>query len=389
MYKSITTLLGNVSSQPINKYRQPLSFLIYAVVCFTCLIYALEIYDGGQEWKTGDWLINYEGGFVRRGLIGQIIFELSGLGLNILWTAFAIQATVYLLVAYYTLEFFFEQERSAASLLLLASPAFIFLFPIYDTSGALKKEILVFLAFCLLMRSQQNGRISHSLALSSLAIYVIAAFSHEPCVLTIPFFIYPLLQNYRKQTEKRTRILYAAMFLIASAVSLLCAIAFPGDAYTYKHICNSLVRAGLSDPICSGSIVWIKHTMNDGVNRVLNFLKIYSYVYPLSFALAIIPIAITDWFRRNLLIVIIGFLSLLPLFLVAYDWGRWIHIYIFFITTLALNQPAGLTFHAKKIPWVSIPIYATAWYLPACCQPSFLGGFFSSVHYFFKYYIFV
>ena len=389
MYKSITTLLGNVSSQPINKFRQPLSCLIYAVVCFTCLAYALEIYNGGQAWKTGDWLINYEGGFVRRGLIGQIIFEFSTLGLNILWTAFAIQIVVYLLVAYYTLAFFFEKERSPICLLLLLSPAFIFLFPFYDTAGALKKEILVFLSFCILIHSRKNGRISHQLALSALIVYVIAAFSHEPSTLSLPFFIYVLLQDYNQQAEKKIQLLYAAAFSIASIASILSAVLFPGNVHTYKHICNSLVQSGLSDQICSGNIVWIKHTMTDGINKVLNFLKIYSYTYSFSFALAIIPIAISDWFWKNLLIVIIGFASLLPLFIVAYDWGRWIHIYIFFITTLALNQPTGLTFHAKRIPWVSIPIYATVWYLPSCCQRSFLGGFFSSVHYFFKYYIFV
>jgi len=47
--------------------------------------YFSQVQDGGHPWQTGDWLINYQSGFVRRGLIGELFFMLSRLtGLNML-----------------------------------------------------------------------------------------------------------------------------------------------------------------------------------------------------------------------------------------------------------------------------------------------------------------
>ena len=42
----------------------------------------LLINEFPQRYVFTDWLINYEGGYVRRGLLGQIIYEISNL-LNI------------------------------------------------------------------------------------------------------------------------------------------------------------------------------------------------------------------------------------------------------------------------------------------------------------------
>jgi len=42
----------------------------------------LLINEFPQRYAFTDWLINYEGGYVRRGLLGQIIYEISNL-LNI------------------------------------------------------------------------------------------------------------------------------------------------------------------------------------------------------------------------------------------------------------------------------------------------------------------
>ena len=51
------------------------------------------------QWILGDWLINYQGGFVRRGLMGQIIFFLSRwLHLSPLLIAVAVALFAYMLL---------------------------------------------------------------------------------------------------------------------------------------------------------------------------------------------------------------------------------------------------------------------------------------------------
>jgi len=52
-------------------------------LCFLILIFiatAIGAYSGyvaHNVWKMGDWLINYQGGLIRRGLLGEVIFQLS------------------------------------------------------------------------------------------------------------------------------------------------------------------------------------------------------------------------------------------------------------------------------------------------------------------------
>ena len=38
-------------------------------------LYKNRFYD--NSWTIGEWLINYSGGFIRRGLFGSIIYEVS------------------------------------------------------------------------------------------------------------------------------------------------------------------------------------------------------------------------------------------------------------------------------------------------------------------------
>ncbi len=47
---------------------------IYLVVRFVS-VYAVASIEY-REWTISEWMINYEGGFVRRGLIGQLLYEL-------------------------------------------------------------------------------------------------------------------------------------------------------------------------------------------------------------------------------------------------------------------------------------------------------------------------
>ena len=51
----------------------------YLVALFLSLI-ATGIYminAGGRDWGYGDWLINYQGGFIRRGFMGEVSFLLA------------------------------------------------------------------------------------------------------------------------------------------------------------------------------------------------------------------------------------------------------------------------------------------------------------------------
>ena len=53
-------------------------FQIYVLaLIFFGIFFLYSKHDVGNDSSLSDWLINYEGGFVRRGLIGEIITNFS------------------------------------------------------------------------------------------------------------------------------------------------------------------------------------------------------------------------------------------------------------------------------------------------------------------------
>lgn len=60
--------------------RLVLAWIVFSILTAYCLshfIATISGYPWGYEgWAISDWLINYEGGFVRRGLVGQVLFEM-------------------------------------------------------------------------------------------------------------------------------------------------------------------------------------------------------------------------------------------------------------------------------------------------------------------------
>ena len=63
----------NFKYDNFNKY-----FKIYLLfVLFFTTIQLLFKYEGGTDSTISEWLINYQGGFVRRGLLGELFFQIS------------------------------------------------------------------------------------------------------------------------------------------------------------------------------------------------------------------------------------------------------------------------------------------------------------------------
>ncbi len=55
-------------------------FLIYLVFLFIVSFFQLyEKHTGGADSTISEWLINYQGGFIKRGIIGEIAFNLANI----------------------------------------------------------------------------------------------------------------------------------------------------------------------------------------------------------------------------------------------------------------------------------------------------------------------
>ena len=50
-----------------------ISLLVVAFIFQVSKFYSF--YDEYSDWQYADWIINYQGGFIRRGLVGELLFK--------------------------------------------------------------------------------------------------------------------------------------------------------------------------------------------------------------------------------------------------------------------------------------------------------------------------
>jgi hypothetical protein len=340
-------------------------FVLMGGYLFVFTHYFNEIYSGGDSWKSGDWLINYQGGFVRRGALGELLLKLSDFTkFDLLWLLFTFQVFVYAFVLFFTCRIYLAVDRSKEWAVVFLSPAFL-LFPFYDYLGGFRKEIIAFAAFAILAHCYAKLRLNKFSLWVALGLFVIVSLSHELVALTCPFFLYLI---YLIRQKGLISLTYARMnyccYLCFSVLSLWLGLRFYGDVIVAKLICDSLMLRGIGSNICLGSIDSLSIYYYEGIwAKIPHFLFVYLPV----FALAMTPILISDWLKKDLLskiLVLLGFAALLPLYVAAYDWGRWIHIYLFFVTILLLVQSCHFRIVMPVLPSSVLFFYLTLWMIP-------------------------
>ena len=124
----------------------PNYYLYYILMLVFFGVFALYYkHDVGNDSTISDWLINYSGGFVRRGLIGQLSIEFSNfLSFELRKTILIFQ--IFFFTTYYLLVFFLLRKTIKNRLIILSifTPIFI-LYPVAEIEALGRKEILIFL----------------------------------------------------------------------------------------------------------------------------------------------------------------------------------------------------------------------------------------------------
>ena len=133
----------------MSKIKNFNSFLLvyFIFLSINYAIFNFRFIDRFNPYIAADWLINYSGGFVRRGLFGEVLLYLSNftkistLDLTIFFPIFFYVAFLYLLF-----NLLKNKERNFIFLFLLFSPATL-LFSFYDPMAVGRKEVIILLFF--------------------------------------------------------------------------------------------------------------------------------------------------------------------------------------------------------------------------------------------------
>lgn len=336
-----------------------------------------------DQWEIGDWLINYQGGFIRRGLIGEICLRVSQiLGINIVILVLVIQVFFYLIFLATTCRLAMKSTFSPLNAALIFSPAFI-LFPVLDPQGGFRKEILLFalLATLCIYLATTDKKIGKGLPIFIGLASTIIVLSHEILAVYLPYILCAFI-IYDKGLGVLSRKILLSL-LPAVAITILMVLFSIGTEQVVINICNSLKTNAPVDCFRSGAIFWIGQDTSFAYKYVLERIKVNTLLtYGYLAVLAFMPLVILQFTRqfsrffenkgmRFWLTICIAssIIGSLPLFWIGIDYGRFIFIHVTCLSLLALmiisessDIPQRLNF-GQLFAWVLSLLFITGWRL--------------------------
>ena len=350
-------------------FNQKLSFEIF----FTFLIilgiplnlYKNRFYD--NSWTVGEWLISFAGGFVRRGLPGELIHFISthySLGpILIVWFFSIVSLTALILLLLNFCKNLFEKSFLLSQLIILA--------PLSENYFVRKDAFLVLLygLSLLIMKAHYHKSINKLIAVLSVnLISMVAIFSHESYgIWGLPSLLI-IFSIFEKKGKKNIfqSFLCATLFLLPAIFSFFLCWFFKGDTNQSLMIHQSWQSlaeiipsvSGLYEKDPSGAIAAIGWgTSQVFTSSLISQFNLFIFWHPGMWLLTIfISIRLFIGKKKDLnqklkrTIVCSQFVAFIPMFLFV-DIGRWIFMWL--TSSALLFSFLYQTFGSKKLSYFS------------------------------------
>ena len=408
----VTAARGKADATPwltLTERRKRWLFALYLLFVAACSIWNGTIEARRNDpWAIGDWLINYDGGFIRRGLTGALVMILHrATRIPLAWAVFSIQASVFVLflVCVYKLSKGIRWSYLMAAVLL--SPATL-AFTTLDAISGLRKEILLFAALGLTIYALVCGRLKDWQLSAMLGVFLVGVvLAHEGLLVVAPYFFAAVV--IETMSLRRAIRICIIPFALAG-IALVAVMLHHGNRAAAEAICSSvggqMAKPGVylaNGGICAGAISALSLNVSEEHAGMMGWIflrhlpRLYSLLVIPSFAPLLL--LMSRFYRRDrlryevvavLTCALVSVPGMAVLCYVGSDWGRWIHLQTVSLMLLAImiDRKAGAarSEHAKwrtkrfqVIATVVLFFYATAWTLPGFgnwgASPGYLAFF--------------
>ena len=122
-----------------------LTFITF--IFFIAVFYLHQKHTDGSDSTISEWMINYQGGFTRRGLPGEIAFHIAlFLDLKLRFVILLMQIFFYLLYIFLIYEFFKKVKINSVVLFALFTPIFL-IYHVAELEVLARKELFLFIGF--------------------------------------------------------------------------------------------------------------------------------------------------------------------------------------------------------------------------------------------------
>ena len=335
-------------------------FIYLSALFLFSVFFLYQKHDVANDSTISEWLINYEGGFTKRGIIGQLSIYLSNFFIIKLRDAIFILQT-FLVGTYFFLIYHFLKNIFYNKIFIFAifTPIFI-LYPIAEIEVLARKEIFIFiylLVYTFIPIEEKKYKFYYKFFLFPVAILI-----WEPVIFFILFFFFlDLIENNIKKINK------LFFFQIISYLpSILLALYIALNPISEES--HNLMRSSLMENFnenCYMSCELLKTKSSIYQQFQSNFDK-YSIEIFIRYILIIIigfgplfillfnsklknKIFFLDKFNNLLFPYLILLSPVIFLFAMGYDWGRWVNIsYVFSIISFVYIYKYNLITLSEK-----------------------------------------
>ena len=312
--------------------------LLYLLILLSFSYFFLFIkHEVGNDSTISEWLINYEGGFTKRGLIGQIAIEISRFfEANLRWVIFLLQSficTVYFFLLHRLLK---NLKLERIIVLSVLTPIFI-LYPVAEIEVLARKEVIIFSLFLiyLLVPRRSSFKFASFIIFSTLGILV-----WEPIIFLFPLiFLFELIEN---QIEKLDFNFFKIIFSFVPSIIVALVILFdPLTAEEHDIMSSVLINEFNQNCYMSCGLLKTKSSIYQQFQSqfgkyslevlVRYFLIILVGFYPLlvllnNSSLSNKNLFLFKFFQKPIYFFSISLLPVIILFGMGYDWGRWVNV---------------------------------------------------------------
>ena len=317
----------------LNKY---LFFYLTILLGFSYFFLSIK-YQVGNDSTISEWLINYEGGFTKRGIIGQMAIEFSRFfNSDLRWVIFLMQCFTYSLYFFLLYNFLKNLKYERIVILSIFTPIFI-LYPIAEIEVLARKEIIVFSFFIIY---SLVPRVNNFKTIAFAIFSVFSVLVWEPIIFFFPIIlIFEIIDSkIEKLDMKFLKILFS---FLPSVIIAVIFILNPLTKEEHLLMGSTLLNEFGEKCYMSCALLGSKSTILQQFEG--NFGK-YSFEvffrYFLIILIGFFPLftlirnsylrnnnlLFVKYFKNPLILFLICLSPVPVLFAMAYDWGRWVNI---------------------------------------------------------------
>ncbi len=312
-------------------------FIYLSILFLFSVFFLYQKHDVANDSTISEWLINYEGGFTKRGLIGQLAIYLSNFFIiKLRDTIFILQILlvgIYFFLIYHFLKNIFYNKIFVFAIF---TPIFI-LYPLAEIEVLARKEIFVFIYFLIytfIPIEEKKYKFYYKFFLFPVAVSI-----WEPVIFFILFFFFlDLIENNIKKINK---LFFFQIISYLPAILLALYIALnPISEESHNLMRSSLMENFNENCYMSCELLKTKSSIYQQFQGNFDKYSIEIFVrYILIIIIGFGPLFILlfnsklknkifflDKFNNLLFPYLILLSPVIFLFAMGYDWGRWVNI---------------------------------------------------------------